>query len=396
MRSFLFRLYGFSLADELMLIYPFYAVMFVDYGLSGLEVSLLFAAWSGTCIVLEVPSGALADRFSRKRVMFAGELIRVTGYACWALYPDFWGFLIGFVLWGTEGALSSGAFEALVYDELKRLGRESEYVKVLGRTRSFRYAGMIAASVAAAAAVGSGYEFLLWGSVAAVVLAGFLVLSLPEAPAAEATREGSYFELLGNGVSYVVREPAVLRLIVFISFALTIGGVLDEYWTLFATEAGLPKYSLGLFLAVLYAVPAVASFVAHKFEALPARMFCGAVCACGGLLLAAAWQMQPASIALLVVFTFLIEMTGVVFDGRLQHIIPSETRATVSSVRGFSIEVCGILAFLGMGSAVGEGEYRIGFLAFGALLLVVGLIYTVWMAPLLIPRGRQGDVTQRH
>ena len=61
-----------------MLICPFYAVMFVDYGLSGLEVSLLFAvwSWSGTCIALEVPSGALADRFSRKRATFRGPRLR--------------------------------------------------------------------------------------------------------------------------------------------------------------------------------------------------------------------------------------------------------------------------------------------------------------------------------
>ena len=180
---------------------------------------------------------------------------------------------------------------------------------------------------------------------------------MPEARAAAATREHAYLELLSNGVRYVVRNPKILRLIVFISCALTVGGVLDEYWTLFATEAGLPRYSLGLFLAVLYAVPAVSSFVAHRFEALPARVFCGAVCACGGLLLAAAWQMQPASIVLLLVFTFLIQTTEVVFEGRLQHMIPSETRATVSSVRGFTIEVWGILAFLGMGSIVGEGAF---------------------------------------
>ena len=43
MNSFLIRLYAFSFLDELMLIYPFYAVMFVDYGMSGLEVSILLA-----------------------------------------------------------------------------------------------------------------------------------------------------------------------------------------------------------------------------------------------------------------------------------------------------------------------------------------------------------------
>ena len=228
MNSFLVRLYTFSFLDELMLIYPFYAVMFVDYGMSGLEVSILFAAWSGTCVALEVPSGALADRFSRKWVMAAGQLIRMCGYACWALYPDFWGFFVGFVLWGTKSALSSGSFEALVYDELKRLEREGDYVKVLGRSRGLGNSGVIVSSLAATAVFGYGYEFLLWGSVAAVLLAFVLLLTLPEAPAVEATSERTYLKLLKNGVRYVVHQPAVLRLIVFVSVTVTVGGVLDE------------------------------------------------------------------------------------------------------------------------------------------------------------------------
>ena len=370
-----------------MLIYPFYAVMFVDNGLSGLEISILFAAWSATCVALEVPSGALADRFSRKWVMAAGELIRVCGYSCWALYPDFWGFLVGFILWGTESALSSGSFEALVFDELKRMGRESQYVKVLGRTRSLRYLGLIVSSLAATAVVGMGYEALIWGSTAAVLLAIGLLLTLPEAPAVERALDHTYFKLLKDGTRYVMREPAVLRLIVFVSVTLTIGGVLDEYWPLFATEAGLPKSALGIFLAAVYAVPAAASFVAHRFEAWPSRIFCAAIFVCGLLLLGAAWKMRPASIVLLVVITFLIQMADLVFDGRLQHMIPSATRATVASVRGVSIELWGILTFLAMGSIVGKGEFRIGFLAFGFLLLAFGIIYTVWMVPLLIPRA---------
>ena len=370
-----------------MLIYPFYAVMFVDYGLSGWEVSILFAAWSGTCVALEVPSGALADRFSRKWVMAAGKLIRMCGYACWALYPDFWGFFVGFVLWGTESALSSGAFEALVYDELKRLEWQSEYVKVLGRTRGLRCGGLILSSLAATALFGYGYDMLIWGSTAAVLLAFSLLLTLPEAPAVEVTSEHTYLKLLKSGMRYVVHAPAVLRLIVFVAITVTIGGVLDEYWPLFAVEAGLPKRDLGFFLAVVYAVPAASSFIAHRFEQWPTRLFCGAILLCGVLLLLAAWQMTLASIALLVIITFLIQLTDVVFDGRLQHMIPSETRATVASLRGVSIELWGILTFLAMGQIVGEGAFRVGFFAFGGTLLVFGLIYTGWMVPLLIPRS---------
>lgn len=86
-----------------------------------------------------------------------------------------------------------------------------------------------------------GYEFLLWASVAAVFLAFVLLLTLPEAPAVETTSEHTYLKLLKSGVGYVIHQPEVLRLIIFVSITVTVGGVLDEYWPLFATERGCPN-----------------------------------------------------------------------------------------------------------------------------------------------------------
>lgn len=151
MSFFLVRLYVFCVLQDMMVIYPFYAVMFVDYGLSGMEISWLFTVWAGTAILLEVPSGVLADRYSRRFLLFVSQW-----FACWALFPGFWGFLLGFVLWGIKSALSSGTFEALVYDELKRFGREAEFVKVNGRSLAFSTTGVIISSFAASALVGYG------------------------------------------------------------------------------------------------------------------------------------------------------------------------------------------------------------------------------------------------
>ena len=82
----------------------------------------IFTIWAATAIVLEVPSGVLADKYSRRLILFVGQLFSVAGFVCWGLFPHFWGFLLGFVLWGTKSALSSGTFEALICDELKRFG----------------------------------------------------------------------------------------------------------------------------------------------------------------------------------------------------------------------------------------------------------------------------------
>lgn len=47
--------YTFSFFDEFILIYPLYAVMFADKGLSATQISTLFIVWSLTSFLLEVP-----------------------------------------------------------------------------------------------------------------------------------------------------------------------------------------------------------------------------------------------------------------------------------------------------------------------------------------------------
>ena len=89
---------------DLVPIYPLYALLFADTGLSDAEISVLFALWSAVGIVAEVPSGALADRVGRRTSLVIGALVQAVGYACWVVFPGFPGFAAGFVLWGLGSA----------------------------------------------------------------------------------------------------------------------------------------------------------------------------------------------------------------------------------------------------------------------------------------------------
>ena len=53
--------------------------MFADNGLSDAEISALFLIWSLVGIVAEVPTGALADRFSRRGALAAGGVLQAVG-----------------------------------------------------------------------------------------------------------------------------------------------------------------------------------------------------------------------------------------------------------------------------------------------------------------------------
>ncbi|PHN01523.1 MFS transporter [Flavilitoribacter nigricans] len=377
MNKLLIKLYAYKFFEDFVLIYPLYAVMFTDHGMAPWQVGTLLTAWSVTAFLLEIPSGVWADKYSRKHLLFFGQTVRALGYLCWAVFPGFWGFLIGFVGWGIESATSSGTFQALVFDELKHLGRETEFTRVIGRCRSISFIAILIASVLASPAVWLGYTTIIILSAAAVFIAGVIILSLPVARRAESTRETDYFAILRTGIREVRNSASLWPLLLFLALATALPGALDEYWTIFADRAGLPNYGLGLFIGLLSGAEAAGSFWAHRLEHFSNRSFYLVFILNGLVLAVAAWWFEVPALILLVVFSLTFTMVQIVFEGRLQHAIASDSRATVSSVSGFITEIGALAVFFSFGWLAQFGTYRMGFFIFGGIITVVGLVYWV-------------------
>src|SRR5262249_35219355 len=150
-RPFARLIVGWALFNDLIPLYPLYALLFADTGLSDAEISALFAIWSAVGIVAEVPTGALADRFSRRGALVVAGVLQAGGYTLWIQWPGFPAFAAGFVLWGLGGTLVSGTLEALLYDGLAALAAEEHFARVLGRVRAAGLLAQLPAALAAAA-----------------------------------------------------------------------------------------------------------------------------------------------------------------------------------------------------------------------------------------------------
>lgn len=133
-----------------------YAVLFADAGLSPAAISSLFVIWSVTTFALELPSGLWADVFSRRSLLVASPLLAGAGFGLWVLFPSYPAFAAGFVLWGAGSALRSGTVQALVYEELRRVGAARSYARLAGRSEAVGLLGVVAASAVAAPVLAAG------------------------------------------------------------------------------------------------------------------------------------------------------------------------------------------------------------------------------------------------
>ena len=122
---------------------PVFAIYFLEHGLSWEEFGILNGIWAITIILLEVPSGSLADTLGRKRLLVIAGTCMVLEMLALLFAPMdgsawvFSLFAINRIISGVAEAAASGADEALAYDSLKEAGMHKEWGKVLEKAQRY-------------------------------------------------------------------------------------------------------------------------------------------------------------------------------------------------------------------------------------------------------------------
>lgn len=380
-------MYLYTGLTELLPLNAVYALLMTSHGVSAGELSVLFAVWTLTTFVCEVPSGVLADRFPRHRVLAAAALAQCTGFALWTALPSLGPFAAGFVLWGAGTALTSGTLQSLLYDGLAAEGRAGEYARIGSRMAAVQACSLAASSLAATPLVLlGGYAATGWVSVLFTLLAVPTALGLGRTapapvPAPErvpargpASEQPGYLTVLRAGLVEARGTPRV-RSAVLLTAALTGLGVVDEYLPVLAREAGTPAAAVPLLLLLPWAAMAAGGFVGGRMARAGDRLL-GVLLGAGGAALAAgALTGRPAGFLGIAAFYCVLRLAQIVAGTRLQHAISGPARATVTSVAGLGAQVVALGVFLTLGLAArwASAAVLVALTAVPVLLLAVRL-----------------------
>ncbi|MFC8616764.1 MFS transporter [Micromonospora purpureochromogenes] len=376
-------LYGYAFLQDLVLLYPVYALLFSDTGLSIGQISSLFVVWSATSILLEVPSGAWADAVSRRLLLCLAPLLAGAGYALWVLAPSYPAFALGFVLWGAGGALGSGALEALVFTELDRLGAAGRYARTMGRARTAAVLGVLASiGLAGPVLAVGGYPAVGAASVLATLLAAAVATRFPEhrparSAAPEPAEEGDdlgWAATLRAGLAEARADPRVRGALLLVPAVAAVWGALDEYTPLLARDTRVAESTVPLLLLLVWAGVTVGGLLAAPAERLGTRGYAALLTVAAVALAAGAGLRHPAGFVLVGVAFCAFQLATVLADARLQARITGPGRATVTSVAGMATDLTIIAVYGGYALVAAVGGNRAAFVVAAVPYLLVAVV----------------------
>lgn len=162
---------------------PFLWLAFLDKGLSFFEIGVLVAVQGMTMVVLEIPSGAIADLFGRRRSMVLSFAAYLSCFLVLGLAESYWAICGAMVLYGIGESFRTGTHKSLIFAWLKLEGRAEEKTRVYGVTRSWsKFGSAVCAPIAAGLVyMTGGYTALFFASMVPCVLSIVNLLGYPDA-----------------------------------------------------------------------------------------------------------------------------------------------------------------------------------------------------------------------
>jgi MFS family permease len=174
-----FSLYGFLKNQQYY--EPFFILAFLERGLSFFQIGLLVAAREICKVFLEIPSGAVADLYGRRRAMILSFGAYIVSFVMLASCRSFSLLVVAMLVFGIGEAFRTGTHKAMIFDWLSRNDRLGERTQVYGYTRSWSKLGSAVSAIIAAVFVffSGEYVAVFWWSTVPYAIGMINFLSYP-------------------------------------------------------------------------------------------------------------------------------------------------------------------------------------------------------------------------
>jgi len=335
------RLYLIKIAKWFMLYMPIVVPFYESNGLSMTDIMVLQAVYSIAIVILEIPSGYLADVWGRKRTLVLGAVLGVVGFSTYSISHGLTGFLIAEIILGIGQSCVSGADSAMLYDSLAEKKQAKRYSLFEGRITSMGNFAEAAAAILGGvlATISLRSPYIAQAAVAFAAVPAALTLTEPVRHK-KLINQGfneilkiSRFALFGN------RE--LRRNILFSAFTgcatLTMAWFVQPFFEF--SEIDIAWF--GMLWAGLNLTVAVASFSAYAIEKRIGRRGAILLIAIGipaGFILLS-FAGITGGLIILFVFYLIRGFATPVLKDYINRITGSDVRATVLSVRNFIIRI---------------------------------------------------------
>ncbi|HEY3611975.1 MAG TPA: MFS transporter [Pseudonocardiaceae bacterium] len=372
---------------------PVEKLFMTQIGFTAATVGVMAAAYAAVVPLLEVPSGILADRWSRNRVLVCATVALMASSLLGGLSTSVPMYILAAMILGVYFALNSGTVDSIVYDTvMEETGSSDRYETWIGRVRMVESGAFVTSAIAGGLLAGwTSPRLTYFVTVPLIAVAIFVFLRFDEPRLHRSADPVSVREHVALTVRTMTRQRDVRQVMLLSALAALLAQAVFEFGPLWLVALAAPAALFGPYWAALVSTLGLGGYLTGKLNL--DRHAIVVLFACLG---PAATIVLVTSRSVLVVIlaqavlALLLAIIGI-RAGRLLHdAVPSNIRSGVSS----GVGTLSWTLFLPFSIVFGwlareQGVHRAAWIFTGTAVLVgILLLVSVFRPP-----AQQAEVT---
>jgi MFS family permease len=375
-------LYAASFLQNLALWVPIEKLFMTSIGFDAASVGVMAAVYAVVVPVFEVPSGILADRWSRRGVLVAASLAAICSVTIGGLSQNVATYMVAALFLGLFFALQSGTFESMVYDSvLEETGDSQAFERTIGRVRLVESIALVASALGGGVIAELASLRATYFLTAPLLLGACLVLIAFREPRLHKAEEGETLRRQVRTTYHTLLQRGRLRLVV----ALTVAGALLmqgmlEFGPLWLVALAVPAVLYGPHWAGLTSALGLGgllgsrAWLTRRWAAVLLAVLIAACC-----VVLAVSRVALVVVAAQVVLTLVVVAVSIPVLRRLHDAVPSSIRAGVASGVGTLtwltfVPFALLMGFVSDRAGVGSAGWLLVAIAAGTGLLMVAVL----------------------
>jgi MFS family permease len=385
LRRRLLPLYAAVFLQTLALWVPIEKLFMTTIGFNPASVGVMAAVYAVVVPVLEVPSGVLADRWSRRGVLILASIAAILSVLIGGLSQSVAVYMVAAGFLGVFFALQSGTLESVVYDTvLEETGGSDGFEQTIGRVRLVESVALVTSALAGGA-IAAGVSLRATYFLTAPLLAGscLALLWFREPRLHQAEERESLRRQLASTYRTIL-APGRLRAVVALTVAgsVLMQGML-EFGPLWLVALAVPAFLYGPHWAGLTAALGLGGLLGAQAwitRAWAVGLVAVTLVACCVVL--ALSQQALLVVAVQVALVLVVVAVSIPVLRRLHDAVPSSIRAGVAS----GVGTLTWLTFVPFALVFGAVSERAGVDRAGWLLVAIAVVAALLIV-VVLPRA---------
>jgi MFS family permease len=357
---------------------PIEKLFMTQIGFDAASVGVMAAAYAAVVPLLEVPSGILADRWSRVWIMILGCVALMISSLIGGLSHSVIAYVVAAMVLGIYFAFSSGTVDSVVYDTvLEETGSNELYETWIGRIRAVESAGFVLSSLAGGVlAQYTSTRFTYFATIPLVGLAILAFLRFHEPRLHQAAERVSLRSHVALTFRTMITSRTVVRALLLVATAGLLAQAVFEFGPLWLVALGAPAVLYGPYWAVLVSTLGIGGLLAGKLHLERRPMLALLIVLSLTTALLLTWTHSLAVVVTTqVVLALVLAIVGIHASRLLHDAVPSSIRAGVSSGAGTITWALFVPFSLVFGwAALENGVDWSGFMLAGAVVVMAVLL----------------------